>query len=209
MSTHELSPRESEIVEYAIEGLTNEGIARKLGLSVGTINTYWLRIRLKVGGIGRTDSVAKVIKERAERALRTANVDRDGLADHIADREQSFLGLRAELALLQLAFDQIKSTAWATDKDLRLQIIANGVLPSTHCGVTWEVGKTVFEIFKSNDPAHPPIAAHINALKGVESSLRLEGEFGNMFLRTLPMKDGGDNTNEIIGCIGIMNVVGE
>ena len=62
MSTHELSPRESQIVDLAIQGLTNEAIAISLEISVGTVNTYWLRIRLKVGGVGRTDTVARVIK---------------------------------------------------------------------------------------------------------------------------------------------------
>lgn len=205
MATQELSPRESEIVELAIQGLTNEGIAHKLGLSLGTVNTYWLRIRLKVGGIGRTDTVAKVIKERSERALRAANVDMANIADHIADREHALLELRASLALLQLAMDQIKSAVWATDKSLTVSIIANGEMPSLHYGVFWEVGKTVYEIFKSDDPAHAPIAAHLAALKGHETSLRLDGEFSNMYLRALPLHD---EDSEIMGAIGIMNYVG-
>jgi len=126
----------------------------------------------------------------------------------MAAREAEHLDLRAELALLQLALDQIKSTVWATDRDLRLQIVANGQMPSTHAGVMWEVGKTVFEIFKSTDRNHPPIKAHFDALEGKESNIRLQGEFSNMILRALPMKDG-DEMNEIIGCIGIMNVAGE
>lgn len=204
MATHELSPRETEIVELAIQGHTNEGIAHQLGLSVGTVNTYWIRIRMKVGGIGRTDSVAKVIKERAERALRAANVDRDSLADHIADREQSILGLRAELALLQLAMDQIKSTVWATDKDLTVYIIANGQMPTSHFGVVWDIGKTVFEIFKSDDPTHPPVAAHLDALSGKETTLRLHGEYEKMLLKALPLHD---EAQQIIGTIGIMNYI--
>jgi DNA-binding CsgD family transcriptional regulator len=206
MSTQELSPREIQIVEQAIQGLTNEGIAQELGISVGTVNTYWLRIRMKVGGVARTDTVAKVIRERAERALRAANVERDNLVDHIANRESSILELRASLALLQLALDEIKSAVWATDRDLSLYIIANGEMPSTHCGVVWEAGKTVYEIFKSADPKHPPIAAHLDALGGAETSLRLEGEFSKMLLRALPLRD---ESQGVIGCIGIMNYLGE
>ena len=203
-----LSPREEEIVDLAIQGLTNDAIATQLDLSVGTVNTYWLRIRMKVGGLGRTDTVAKIISERADKALRAANVVKSNLAVHMAEREAQHLDLRAELALMQLALDQIKSTVWATDRDLKLQIVANGQMPSVHCGVTWEVGKTVYEIFKNSDPNHPPVAAHLAALKGKESNIRLEGEFNNMVLRALPMKDGDEHT-DIIGCIGIMNVVGE
>lgn len=208
MSSYDLSPRETQIVELAIEGLTNEAIARELTLSLGTVNTYWLRIRLKVGALGRTDAVARVIADRADRALRDANVVQQDLSKFLASRESQLLDLRAEIALLQLALDQIRSTVWATDRDLRLQIIANGVLPSTHCGVLWEVGKTVFEIFKSDDPKHPPIAAHLDALTGKDRVIRLDGEFSNMVLRTLPMRDGEDH-DEIMGCIGIMNVVGD
>jgi DNA-binding CsgD family transcriptional regulator len=206
MGTHPLSPREAQIVELAIQGLTNDGIAHALDLSVGTVNTYWLRIRLKVGGIGRTDTVAKVIKERAELALHASNIDRGKLAIHIAEREHALLELRASLALLELAMEQIRSTVWATDESLVVSIVANGEMPTMHFGVVWEVGKTIYEIFKSDDATHPPIAAHLNALKGVESNLRLTGEFSKMILRALPLKDESDS---IIGCIGIMNYIDE
>lgn len=206
MSSISLSPREAEIVELAIQGLTNEGIAHKLGLSVGTVNTYWLRIRLKVGGVGRTDTVAKVIKERAETALRDANVDREALLTHISKTQHSLFELRASLALLQLAMDQIKSTVWATDKDLSLHIIANGEMPLEHFGVLWETGKTVFEIFKTEDPKSAPVAAHLDALKGKQTTVRLEGEFNKMILTAQPLLD---ESEEIMGTIGIMNYVGE
>ena len=206
MGTHDLSPREAEIVELAIVGLTNEAIAIKLDLSVGTVNTYWLRIRLKVGGLGRTDSVARVIKERAERALVAANVDRSSLVELIADRDLALLEVRASLALLQLALDQIKSAVWATDEHLSIHILTNGAMPTSHCGVVWETGKTVYEIFKSTDPNFAPVAAHLGALRGEEATIRLEGEFNRMVLKTLPVRD---ESHEIMGCIGIMNYVGD
>src|SRR5580700_9405185 len=159
MATRDLSPREEEIVELCVEGLTNDAIATRLGLSVGTVNTYWLRIKLKVGGLGRTDTVVKVIKERAERALREANVERKELSEIVAVKEHGVLELRAALALLQMAMDQIKSTVWATDNHLAIHIIANGEFPTTHFGVKWEVGKTVYEIFKTTDPKDLAVAA--------------------------------------------------
>lgn len=204
MPVQTLSPRESEIVELAIVGHTNDGIANELGISVGTVNTYWLRIRMKVGGHGRTDSVAKVIKDRADAALRASNVDRLSIAEHIAEREQALLELRASHALLELAMEQIKSACWAADNSLTITIIANGVFPTSHFGVTWQLGKTIYEIFKSDDPASPGVAAHLAALQGHETVVRLDCEFSNMILRTLPLMD---ETNHIMGCIGIMNYV--
>ena len=192
-------------MELCIGGMTNEAIAHHLGLSVGTINTYWLRIRLKVGGFARTDTVAKVIKEQAERALRDANVERNDLTELVAARERGLLEHRAALALLHLAMDQIKSTVWATDRKLSLRIVANGEFPSTHFGVKWEVGKTVYEIFKTRDPSDPALSAHLRALLGIESEARLTGAFVNMFLRVLPL---ADEAGEIMGCIGILNSVG-
>ena len=80
-----LSSREEEIVDLCVHGLTNEGIAHRLGISVGTVNTYWLRIKLKVGGLGRTDTVVKVVKEKAELALRRENTERQNLAKLVSE----------------------------------------------------------------------------------------------------------------------------
>ena len=204
MSVRELSPREEEIVQLCMEGFTNESIADKLGLSVGTVNTYWLRIKLKVGGSGRTDTVVRIIKDRAEKALREANTERQGLAKMVEDQDQRMIELRAALALLHLAMDQIKSTVWAVDTDLEIYVIANGEYPSTHFGVTWEVGKSIYDIFKTSDPEHPAVAAHLNALEGKGGDIRLGGEFENMFLRVLPLHDEADT---VVGCISILNTV--
>ena len=214
MATHELSPREREIVDLAAEGLTNEAIAIRLGLSVGTVNTYWLRIKLKVGGSGRTDTVLNIFRERAERALREERIDWDGLAAILAKRKildavaekQRDMELRSALALLHLAIDQIQSTVWATDKDLAIHMMANGEYPSTRFGTKWEVGKTVYDIFKTQDKANPAVAAHLGALAGTANSLRLSGEFAHMLLRVLPL---ADEFGEVIGCISILNGVGE
>ena len=205
MAPKALSHREEETVGLCVEGLTNEAIAHRLGLSVGTVNTYWVRIKLKVGGSGRTDTVVKVIKDRAEMALRDANLERSSLVNLVAEKERGVLELRAALALLHLAMDQIKSTVWATDRDLSIQIIANGEFPSTHFGVKWEVGKTVYEIFKTRNSGDLAVAAHLAALTGKESEIRLEGEFSQMFLRVVPLFEEAE---EIIGCVSILNSVG-
>jgi len=205
MATKSLSPREEQIVELCVEGLTNDAIAQKLNLSLGTVNTYWLRIKLKVGGQGRTGTVVKIIKDRAEKALRESNVERKDLVALVEDRERGVLELRAALALLHLAMDQIKSTVWAADLDLSIHIIANGEVPSTHCGVKWEIGKTVYQIFKTKDPANLAVAAHLAALDGKETSTRLTGEFANMFLRVIPLRD---EDNHVMGCVSILNTAG-
>jgi DNA-binding CsgD family transcriptional regulator len=206
MVKKELSPREEEIVQLCVDGLTNDAIAHRLQISVGTVNTYWLRIKLKVGGLGKTDTVVRVVKERAEKALRDSNIERASLVEMVAEKEKSLLDLRSALALLHLAMDQIKSTVWATDADLVIYSLANGEFPSIHFGVCWEVGKTVYEIFKTKDGDNPAIAAHLSALKGHETGVNLTGEFAGMFLRVLPLTE--DN-GEIIGTVAIINTVNQ
>ncbi|CAN5603090.1 hypothetical protein BH11ARM2_BH11ARM2_32000 [soil metagenome] len=197
-----LSPREEQIVTLTLEGHTNEGIAHELGISIGTVNTYWLRIRLKVGGTGRTEAVGRIIQERSDRALRESNVERRDLEALLAEKEHSVVDLRAALALLHLAMDQIHSTAWATDRDLEIYMVANGEFPSTHFGVVWEEGKTIYEIFKTKDPNDLGVAAHLQGLKGDESSVRLGGEFANMTLRVVPLRD---ESGEVLGCVSVLN----
>lgn len=203
--TRDLSPREEEIVELCVEGLTNDAIAHRLGLSVGTVNTYWLRIRMKVGGSGKTDTVVKVIKERAERALRDANVERKEFAEIVAEKDRGVLELRAALALLHLAMDQIKSTVWAADRDLSIQILANGEFPSTYFGAKWQVGNSIYDIFDTEDPNHPAVAAHLAAVAGTGTEVRLDGQFSNMILRVLPLRNEAD---EPMGCVSILSSIG-
>lgn len=209
MAKDNLSPRETEIVELAAEGLTNEAIANHLGLSMGTVNTYWLRIKLKTGGIGRTDTVLSIFRKRHELALMEERVDWEGLAailkkrevlDIVAEKARG-VELRARLAMLQLAMDRIHSTAWATDSDLGIHLITNGDLPSIRSGVEWEEGKTLYEVFKTDDQAHPAVAAHLAALAGTPSEKRLNGEFAGMLLKVVPVPD---DDGDIVGCISIL-----
>jgi DNA-binding CsgD family transcriptional regulator len=204
MAVKKLSPREEEILELCIQGLTNDSIAHKLALSIATVNTYWLRIRMKVGGNARTDTVARIIKDRSEKALREANVERSDLSAMLMQKEQDLLDLRATVTLLTLAMDQIKSTVWATDEKLTIEIIANGEYPSTNFGVVWQAGKTIQEIFKTTDVNDPAIAAHLKALQGEESVQRLTGEFASLSLRVTPLRDETDSC-KIIGCVGVLN----
>ena len=192
MATRVLSPREEEIVQLCVDGLTNEAIAVRLGLSVGTVNTYWLRIKLKAGGQSKTDTVVRVIQDRAEKSQR-------------ADHEAALLEHRAALALLQLAMDQFKSTAWATDRDLSIHIISNGEFPETHFGRKLEVGQTIYDVFKTKDSANLGVAAHLRALAGEGNSTQMDGEFENTILRVLPLSD---ESGDVIGCVSILNSVG-
>jgi len=205
MDEKALSPREEQIVQLAVEGQTNEGIANTLGLSLSTVNTYWVRIRMKVQGESRTAVVARLIRDKAEQALRESNVEKAELAQEIVRRQHALLDLRAALSLLQLAMDQLRSAVWATDKQLRISVIANGEMPQFHKNMHWAVGKTIYDVFDTDQDEHIAVAAHLRALKGdpAESQIEVNGAMLLISVRPLQEEDG-----DIIGCIGVMTSLG-
>ena len=198
MGQYALSPREDQIVALAIDGLTNDAIAATLRLSPGTVNTYWTRIRLKVGGVARTDTVAKIIADRSEDRKR----NRAALPAHFPKMDPLPHELRAMLSLFQLAKEDASSTVWAIEKDLTIQCIAAVRMPSQNGCARWEVGKTIFEAFGSTSDKHPAIAAHLKALNGKETTVALNGPFKGMSLRTVPLLDEED---KCIGCVGVLS----
>lgn len=209
MATRALSCREEEIVNLCIEGLTNEAIAQRLNISPGTVNTYWLRIKSKVGGSGRTATVARIIKERADTALEQARREKQRLADLIdaksnliMEMENSVLEFKAALTLLHLMMDRIDATVWATDKNLLIHLIENGELPSNQFGIDWSVGKTVREVFQSIDQGDVAVAAHLAAIEGDAQEVLIECDCSSLLLRVLPLSA---ESGEKLGCISILN----
>ncbi|RYG24780.1 PAS domain S-box protein [bacterium] len=63
-----LSPRERQLLEMATAGLTDQAIANELGISLATVSTYWGRIRIKYGPLGRTEIVARFLRALMSRA---------------------------------------------------------------------------------------------------------------------------------------------
>lgn len=197
----ELSPREVQIVDLCIAGHTNEGIANTLGISFGSVNSYWLRIKLKVGGSGRTETIARIVESRAEIIVQDAKLERKHLAEIIAKKEHTIVELRAALALMQLAMDQLQSLVWATDLDLTVQLIGNIGHSNPRFGGVWEVGRTIFELFGTDDREQPAIAAHLAALVGKETKVQLTGELKDLCLIVSPLPD---DSGETIGCISLV-----
>jgi DNA-binding CsgD family transcriptional regulator len=61
-----LSDREQDVLNYAVKGFTDDQIAQVLGIEKGTVNSYWVRIRGKLGHLSRTHLVANYLMTRAE-----------------------------------------------------------------------------------------------------------------------------------------------
>lgn len=59
-----ITPKESETLMYVVEGLTNESIGDKMGISSNTVNTHLKKIYSKLDVHTRSALAVKVLKER-------------------------------------------------------------------------------------------------------------------------------------------------
>ncbi len=92
-----LTPRERSVVDLALDGRTDDAIASTLGLSVSTVNTYWTRIRGKLGQYSRTELVSRLL--RAEMASQCANLQAENAALVARLEEERKARVHAEAAL--------------------------------------------------------------------------------------------------------------
>lgn len=74
-ATPNLSTRELEVLQLAMEGLTDHAIANQLDLGMCTVNTYWSRIRTKFGAVSRTELVARYVTDKADRAIAQLRIE--------------------------------------------------------------------------------------------------------------------------------------
>lgn len=87
----DLSPRELQLLSLAAQGFTDQAISHKLAISLGTIGTYWGRIRIKFGPLNRTELVANWLKLQATATLDELMLDNRRLLSEVrthAMREQ-------------------------------------------------------------------------------------------------------------------------
>lgn len=99
-----LSERELQILERAIDGLTDQQIGNAINISPSTVNSYWVRIRGKLGHLSRTDLVSRILRQRALRENEILRARISDLERQLATSQQSeWNGENAEL--LRIAFE--------------------------------------------------------------------------------------------------------
>lgn len=84
-----MSPRENEILALATEGLTDTAIANRLGISEGTVGTYWGRIRTKLGPFPRTELVAIKIRADYREEMESLEREREQLLAKLRQAEEA------------------------------------------------------------------------------------------------------------------------
>jgi len=85
---HSLSLRERQLIEMAAAGKTDAEIAHELGIAIGTVATYWGRIRSKFGGCSRTELVAMALREEYEYQIARLRATTAGLAERLHTQPQ-------------------------------------------------------------------------------------------------------------------------
>jgi len=80
----ELSPRETQLLLLSADGHTDNAIAQKLGISVATVNSYWVRVRSKLGAQSRTEAVAMALRSQAEESFRKLQAENERLAEELS-----------------------------------------------------------------------------------------------------------------------------
>jgi DNA-binding CsgD family transcriptional regulator len=123
-----LSSRESTILHLAADGKTDKQIAAELQLSVGTVRTYWSRIRSKMNSATRAQAVGIFVKGQSPRpcgpylcSALTSVCDGLGLPYWETDESgavTSLVGLRGERFLKALRGAEPKAgDRWAESLD--------------------------------------------------------------------------------------------
>lgn len=100
-----LSPREKQLLEMAVVGMTDQAISNKLGISLATVGTYWGRVRIKFGPYNRTELVAIYLKDEAKEALDGLRTENHDLVTKIDEHAQAVEALQNSLDLFRALID--------------------------------------------------------------------------------------------------------
>jgi PAS domain S-box-containing protein len=122
-----LSEREEQVLLLSTKGLTDKEIAKKLGLSIATVNTYWVRIRTKLGGANRAELVAAALQMNAEETLTAKELENQRLIAEIVRRAEAEKALRDHQERLQAIIDGTPVNIYVKDTLGRYMLVNKGV----------------------------------------------------------------------------------
>jgi DNA-binding CsgD family transcriptional regulator len=123
---NQLSRREREVLQLAMEGRTDKEIAKELAISPSTVKIYWQRIRSKIGGQTRTQMVANSMRLGLQSGATVENLL--GPVNEIEEVVERFEALFAELV------NHAPMTSVVLDTDMRIlsvRGVPNGSSPVT------------------------------------------------------------------------------
>lgn len=118
-----LSEREEQVLLLSTKGFTDKEIAKKLGLSIATVNTYWVRIRTKLGGANRAELVAAALQMNAEQTLTAKELENQRLISEIVRRAEAERALRESQSRLQSIIDGTPVVVFIKDQQGRYTLV--------------------------------------------------------------------------------------
>jgi PAS domain S-box-containing protein len=167
-----LSEREEQVLLLSTKGLTDKEIARKLDLSIATVNTYWVRIRTKLGGANRAELVAAALHKNAEETLTAKELENQRLISEVVRRAEAERALRESQSRLQAIIDGTPVVVFIKDLQGRYTLV-NREFESLLGKERREIlGKRDFDLF-DNDIAE---AARAADQKVIETGEPVESE---------------------------------
>jgi PAS domain S-box-containing protein len=117
-----LSPREKQLLVLAAQGLTDQGIAHRLGISLATVGTYWGRIRIKMGPLNRTELVAVFLQDAASITVGELKSENERLLAEIETQAKTTDMLRAALEMFRGLVDTAPDAIIVVDEKGIIQI---------------------------------------------------------------------------------------
>lgn len=117
-----LSERESQLLNLAAQGFTDNAISYKLGISLATVGTYWGRVRIKFGPLNRTELVAKYLNEQAEINQEQLREENRQLLDELSEKGHTVDVLRTSLDLFRGLIETAPDAILLVSEDGRIEL---------------------------------------------------------------------------------------
>lgn len=145
-----LSDREQEILELAIEGLTDQQIGNRIDISASTVNSYWVRIRGKLGHLSRTELVSRILQQRALRENQILNSRIQELeAELMVSRQGEWNSHNANV--LRAAFESLPEATLILDADCSILFASQRAEELFGFARNELEGRPIYDLIKSGD----------------------------------------------------------
>ncbi|HEX8273274.1 MAG TPA: PAS domain S-box protein [Longimicrobiaceae bacterium] len=118
---------------------------------------------------------------------------------HLAEREAALAALQESEERQRLVYRQIPAFVWTTDRGLHFTSLQGGAVPHRADRVAAAVGRTLAEVFGTDDPAFPSFGAHLRALDGEPAAFVVDWGGRTYKAQVHPLHEGGG----ITGVVGV------
>ncbi len=117
-----LSNREKQLLLLAARGMTDQGIAHHLGISLATVGTYWGRVRIKFGPHSRTELVAVYLREEAGATIAELKESNSRLIQELGEHAKTATILVTSLEMFRNLIETAPDAIVIVDEDGAIKI---------------------------------------------------------------------------------------